>query len=182
MRPTSMICFDHSCPTSKIDTPSLFPFAAIPLISTMHKFDISGPMASHPFLLHFQRMETPKLFTFGCLLRLRLSLLRLTPVGSGPLSIWFFSSYDAPMSLDLTLPRSSSPVLVAKSNNNLGSTTKSLCSLSANRQNPRHWPSSFKSGNCQQRRRGTNNKRHQFSVAWATTENMIPTANLLRQL
>ncbi|KAJ8616840.1 hypothetical protein MRB53_036212 [Persea americana] len=86
------------------------------------------------------------------------------------------------MSLDLTVPRSSSPVLVDKSNTNMGFATKSLCSLSANRQNPRHWPSSFKSGNCQQRRRGTNNKRQQFSAAWATTENTIPTTGLLQQL
>ncbi|KAJ8634061.1 hypothetical protein MRB53_027397 [Persea americana] len=104
----------------------------------MHKSDISGPMSSHPFLLRFQRTETPKLFTSGCLLLLRLSLLRSPPVGSGPPLIWFFFDYGAPTSLDLTVPRSSSPVLVAKSNTNLGLATKSLCNLFANRQNPSH--------------------------------------------
>ncbi|KAJ8626473.1 hypothetical protein MRB53_019780 [Persea americana] len=125
----------------------------------MHKSDINGPMSSHPFLLRFQRTKTPRLFTSGCLLRLRLSLLRSTPVGSGPPSIWFFSGYGASTSLDLTVPRSSSPVLVDKSDTNLGFATKSLCSLSANRQNPRHRPSSFKYGDRQQRRRGSNNNR-----------------------
>ncbi|KAJ8631610.1 hypothetical protein MRB53_024933 [Persea americana] len=148
----------------------------------MHKSDINGPMSSHPFLLRFQRTETPRLFTSSCLLRQRLSLLLLAPVGSGPPSIWFFSSYGASTSLDLTVPQSSSLVLVAKSNTNLGSATKSLCSLSANRQNPRHRPSSFKYGDRQQRRRGTNNNRQQFSTVWAATENTIPTLSLLWQL
>ncbi|KAJ8616841.1 hypothetical protein MRB53_036213 [Persea americana] len=87
IRPTSMICFDQSCPTSKTDTPSLFPFTTISPISTMHKFNISGPVSSHPFLLRFQRTETPKLFTSSCLLCSRLSLLRSALVGSRPPSI-----------------------------------------------------------------------------------------------
>ncbi|KAJ8641953.1 hypothetical protein MRB53_018647 [Persea americana] len=176
--------FSRSICKSKIDTPGLSAIFVRSGPSSFHRnfsylynaqVQDQWPMLSHPFLLRFQKMKAPRLFT-SCA----------------------FSAFDSLRSDQhrwamALLRSSSSPATWPNPNTNLGSATKRLSSSIGQIPTliwvlqPRDfaapgWPSSFKSGDRQQSQQGTNNKRQQFSAVWAATENTVPATSLLWQL